>query len=513
MKKTNLIILVITLLSTTIFAQTQYDVDLKKLDEYYTQMLKDWDVPGATIGIVKDGELIFTGTYGVIEKGGRKKPDGNTLFGIASNTKAFTSTLIAMLVQEGKLNWEDKVKDHLPYFELYDPWVSNNVTVRDLLCHRVGLGTFSGDVIWYKSDFTSQEIVRRAKHIPQAFEFRAGYGYSNVMYITAGELIRTVTGKSWNDNVQERIFEPLGMDRSISSVRHLEDKGNYVTPHARENDKNIPIEWVDWEEIAALGGIISSVNDLAKWMIFNLDHGVVNNDTLLTRESRNLLWTPHNSFTVDHTTENDFNQHFRAYGLGWGLADYHGRLRVSHSGAIDGMITSLTLIPDENLGVVVLTNGMQSPITAATNYALELFLGIEPRDWSTELLDRRKARQQEDTRISSRKEKRVHNTQQSLPLEKYTGTYHCPMHDDIIITKVNDHLRMEFKRAPNLNANLSHWHYDVWKIEWDEKQAWFDFGTIKFNTGNNLEIKGISFDVPNNDIFFHELNPVRVNEE
>ncbi len=506
-------ILFTALLFISIYAEGQKapKVDLKQLDKYYAQMVSDWGIPSATIGIVKDGKLVFVGAYGVLEEGKEQKPDGNTLYGIASNSKAFTAAIIGMLVQEGKLDWNDKVKKYLPWFEVYDLWVSNEVTIRDLLSHRVGLGTFSGDVIWYKSDFTAEQVVRNAKHIPKAFDFRAGYGYSNIMYIAAGEVIRAVTGKSWSENVRERLFEPLGMSRTITSPKHLDDKGNYVTPHAFEEGQNIPIAWEDWEEIGALGGIISSVNDLSKWMILNLSHGIFGSDTLLTKRTINMMWTPHANFTVDHTTKNDFGRHFSAYGLGWGLSDFHGRLRVSHTGAIDGMITSITLIPDDKLGVVVLTNGMNAPISAATNYALDRFLGTGTKDWSADMLKRFKEREASDTRISSIKESRVLNTQPSLPLEKYAGIYKSDIHGEIRVLYKDGQLHLKFEHSDYLSATLSHWHYDVWEIKWDQKHAWFNFGTLKFNTDNNLNVTGLDFDVPNDDIFFEELKPVRVN--
>ncbi|MEE9461815.1 MAG: serine hydrolase domain-containing protein, partial [Bacteroidales bacterium] len=393
MKKLSILITAIIFITAGVSGQAVSKADLKKLDEYYAKMVQDWDVPSASIGIVKDGEMIFSGNYGVLEEDKDAGPDKNTLYAIASNSKAFTSALIGMLVQEGKLDWNDKVRKYLPYFELYDPWVSNEVTIRDLLCHRVGLGTFSGDVIWYKADLTAEEIIQRVKYLPPAFDFRAGYGYSNVMYVAAGEVIRKVTGKSWSENVQERILEPLGMDRTITSPSELEARGNFATPYAREDETNIPIVWEDWETVGAMGGIISSIEDISKWMIFNLDNGIWGDDTLLTKETRNMVWTPHNNRRVDHTTKNDFNRHFSGYGLGWGLSDYHGRLRVGHTGAYDGMITAVTLIPDENLGVVVLTNGMKSPIMAASYYAIDKFLGLETRDWSAEYLERVNKRQ------------------------------------------------------------------------------------------------------------------------
>lgn len=193
-------------------AQKTAKVDVNKIDAYLNQMAIDWEVPSMSVGVVKDGKIVFSKSYGVLEVGKNEKPDSNTLYAIASNSKAFTAALIGMLVQEGKLSWDDKVKAYLPYFEVYDPWVTKEITIRDLLSHRVGLGTFSGDVIWYKSNLSAEEIVKGAKYLPKAFDFRDGYGYSNVMYITAGEVIRKVTGKPWHEVVKERILNPLGMN-------------------------------------------------------------------------------------------------------------------------------------------------------------------------------------------------------------------------------------------------------------------------------------------------------------
>ena len=501
--------LITTLIITTSLA-SQSDLDLGALDTYFKEMVQDWEVPSATIGIVKDGQIIFTGNYGVKEIGENEAPDENTLYAIASNSKAFTTALIGMLVEEGKLNWNDKVKKHLPYFELYDAWVSQEVTVRDLLCHRVGLGTFSGDVIWYKADLTSEEIIRRIKHLPPVYDFRAGYGYSNLMYITAGELINKITGKTWGENIKERILKPLGMDRTITTVKNLDAKGNYATPHARENDKNVAIEWEDWEQIAATGGIISSVDDICRWMIFNLNHGIHKGDTLLSKSTRNLIWTPHNNFVVDHTGENDFDRHFNGYGLGWGLSDYRGKMRVGHTGGYDGMITAVNLIPDENLGVVVLTNGMQSPIMAATYYALDMMLTGESEDWSEKLLVQRKSRKSNDTRIAKRKANRITNSVPSVAKNQYAGTYRSAIYGDIEVTQDDDQWRIKFEHSPTLSADLSHWHYDVYEIKWDQPHAWFSFGTVRFVTNSDMEVTGLEFNVPNNDIFFEELKPYKV---
>ena len=352
MKKACFLIVLFLSILTGSYAQPETKVDLEELDKYYAKMVEDWDLPSASIGIVKNGELIFTGNYGVLEIGKEHKPNEQTLYAIASNSKAFTSALIGILVQEGKLRWDDKVKKHLPYFAMYDSWVSENITIRDILCHRSGLGTFSGDNIWYKSNATSEEIIRHIQYVPQAFDFRSGYGYSNLMYITAGEIIETVTGKTWGENVREHLLGPLGMNRTIASISDLDAKGNYASPHGRLEEENFVIPWVSWDNVAATGGLISSVEDLSKWMIFNLNNGIVGKDTILSPNTRNTVWTPHNNFRVNHVDKN-FDQHFSSYGLGWSLSDYHGRMKVGHTGGYDGMITAITLIPDENLGIVV----------------------------------------------------------------------------------------------------------------------------------------------------------------
>jgi CubicO group peptidase (beta-lactamase class C family) len=490
-------------------AQTNTNVNLEELDAYFSKMVQDWDLPSASIGIIKDGELIFKGNYGVKEVGQKEHPNENTLYAIASNSKAFTSAIIGMLVQEGKLDWNDKVKKHLPYFAMYDDWVSEHITIRDILSHRVGLGTFSGDNIWYKSNISSKEIIERIQHVPQAYEFRAGYGYSNLMYITAGEIIKTVTGKTWAENVKERILEPLDMDRTIATLGELKVKGNYATPHARKDDKNYVIPWVNWDNVGATGGIISSVEDMSKWMIFNMNHGIHKGDTLLTKDTRNMVWRPHTNHYVDQTKKNDFNKHFNAYALGWGISDYHGKLRIGHTGGYDGMITAVTLIPEENLGVVVLTNGVKSPIMAATYYALDQFLGVETKDWSALHLERTNKYKAGDTRISDRQAKREIGTKPTIELKNMLGAYGSKLGGTISISEKNKVLTLAFEDAPLLTATLTHWHHNVWELHWNHPQAWFSFGTIKINTDNNLKVIGFDFDVPNDDFFFEELKPFK----
>ncbi|MEQ1587898.1 MAG: serine hydrolase [Cyclobacteriaceae bacterium] len=507
--KKHLLTLFTIINAITLFAQP----DLKKLDAYYAKALKDWDVPGMSVAIVKDGKIIFSKGYGVKELGKPEKTDENTLYAIASNSKAFTTAAIAMMVKKDKLSFDDKVRKFLPYFELYSPYVSQDVTVRDLLCHRVGHSTFSGDAIWYLSDnLTAEDIIRRAKYLPQTYNFRAGYGYSNIMYITAGEVMKTITGKPWGQTIQEMIFTPLEMNRSVTTSKDIEAKGNYATPHSIVVDKHTPIAWEDWGAIAATGGIISSVKDMSQWMIFNLNNGIWKSDTLITQQLRNTLWTPHNVFTVNHV-DDDYDTHFSGYGLGWNLSDYKGKMRVGHGGGYSGMLSTVALIPDEKLGVIVLTNGMKSGLLGAlTNYTIDAFLKAKERDWSAENLANSKKRIIADTRISDREKARIPNTIPSVPIEKYTGTYLADIYGTIEVKKEGDKLRLYFEHSVRFNATLEHWHYDVWKLKWDnaDNLSWFQFGTVRFLLDNNLTVTGLDFDVPNNDIWFYELKPKKM---
>jgi len=414
-------------------------------------------------------------------------------------------------VEEGRIGWDDKVKDHLPYFELFNHYVTNETTILDLLSHRVGLGTFSGDVIWYKSDIPAEQVLRNARHLPPAFGFRSGYGYSNLMYLAAGEVIEKVTGKSWMENARERILIPLGMDRTILSPSDLEAMGNFASPHALFDGVNTPIDWEDWENVAPMGGLISSVNDVAQWMILNMNGGVWNGDTLLSPRSINRLWTPHNPMAVDHGRAQDFGRNFNAYGLGWGLGDYHGTLSVGHTGGYDGMISEVRMLPKKKIGVVVLTNGVKSPIGPVTNYTLETLLGLEPRDWSAEALPRVNRRwAQEDPRITAIREARISGTQPSLALEAYAGTYESAIYGKLFVRLEAGQLQLDFGHSADLAAELRHWHHDVWEIRWKKPHAFFGFGTVAFSLDNKGKVTGMDLEVPNRDIFFEELKPVRI---
>ncbi len=489
-------------------------VDIQALDAYFAKAQKDWGIPGMAVGIIKDGEVVLAKGYGVLEEGKDQAVDGNSLFAIASNTKAFISASLARLVDEGKLNWDDPVIEHLPYFRMYDDYATQHTTVRDLLCHRAGLGTYSGDVIWYKSNYSGEEVASRVDEVPQAYDFRAGYGYSNLMFITAGEVIRVISGKSWDEYAKEHFLAPLGMDRTVTSTNDLKEMSNVATPHKPLNGNNKPIAWTNWDNMGAAGGIISSANDMLKWIQLQIDGGQKEGKQFFSRNRQIDFWTPHNSYRLSDGARNTYPaRNFSGYGLGWGVFDYGGRFVASHSGGYDGMYSRVAIMPQEKLGFVILTNSMKGISNPMMYHTFDQFLGRDSRAWSEEgLANQQRSDQSHQQRLRAIKEKRVPATKPDLALSKYTGTYRCDMYGEITVGLERGKLTLDFKPAPQLSATLEHWHYNTFEIKWKEEHAWFDFGTLQFVLDNNGEVKELSFDVPNYDIFFHEIHARKTGE-
>lgn len=500
-----LLLVILTFQCLVIRAQ---DVDWDSLIEDWRE---DYNVPGMSVGIIRDGKVILSEGYGVLEQGKNQKADQHTLFSIASNTKAFISASIAKLVQEGKLNWDDKVKEYLPYFELYDPCVSDMMDIRDLLSHRSGLGTFSGDVIWYRSNYSAEEVAKRASEIPPQFEFRNGFGYSNVMFITAGEVIRAVTGKSWDAYVKENFLAPLGMNRTITSTDQISSCTNVATPHITDINGNDPTEWVNWDNMGAAGGIISSAHDMLKWMALQLNGGIVEGDTLFLRSAQMTMWTPHNNFPVSARANEVFGRQFSGYGLGWSLNDYKGHFVASHTGGYDGMYSSVYLLPYDKIGIVVLTNSMHSVGSMLSYEIIDRLLGMAPGNWKDRGIQQDKAHHEDRAaRIKERTDARKLGTTPTMSKAEISHLYRSPMYGDIRIFTENDDLMIDFVPAPGLKAKLTHWHHDVYRLDWLKEQAWFSFGTVQVLKDNNGNANELLFDVPNDDIFFEEIEAVRV---
>ncbi len=355
------------------------------LDRVVERTMETFSVPGIAVGIIKDGKLVLAKGYGVREAGKPAPVDADTLFGIASNTKAFTAASLAILAEEGKLGWDDRVVDHLPRFQLADPYVTREFTIRDLLTHRSGLGLGAGDLmIWPSTDFTREEIIARLKFLPPVTSFRSQFAYDNLLYMVAGEVVAAASGKSWEDFVEERILDRLDMAPCAVVHSRIEPGfNNIAVPHVPVGGNLEVVKPDAIEAIAAAGAIRCNINGMAKWLIVQLAGGKMADGTVLFgADQHKEMWSPQ---TLEPVSEEAYalnRTHFQAYGLGWQLDDFHGYKRVSHTGGLLGMVSYVNLVPELDLGVIVLTNQQSgAAMTAISQHVLTSYMGTGERDW------------------------------------------------------------------------------------------------------------------------------------
>ena len=382
MKKT-LIVFLFSLFSIVVSAQSDSIPSFVKdsLDIYVNRALTDWQIPGVAICVVKNGKVIVMKGYGVKETGSNDKVDENTLFMIGSNSKAFTATALAMLDAEKKLSLDDKVQKWLPDFKLYDPWVAKEANIRDLLCHRLGFETFQGDFMFFDSDLTTVEVREKMGKLKPMYGFRSKWGYTNCAFMTAGEIIPKVTGKSWADFVTERIFKPLGMNNSLALSKDIKTASNKSLAHTVVMGELKKIPYGNIDNLAPAGSISSSANDMSKWVMMQLNNGKLNDKEIIPASAIAQTRTPH---SILGNGGHMFNKaHFGLYGLGWFLEEYAGRKIVAHTGGVNGFVTSVCLVPEEKLGIIVLTNTDANGFYEALRNEIEdAFLGLPYRNYS-----------------------------------------------------------------------------------------------------------------------------------
>ncbi|HEY6075126.1 MAG TPA: serine hydrolase domain-containing protein, partial [Anaerolineales bacterium] len=352
------------------------------LDPIVEQAMQEWSIPGLAIAIVKDDQVLMCKGYGVRTIGKLEKVDKHTLFAIASNTKAFTAAAVGLLVQEGKLGWDDPVTKWLPWFRLHDEHATSLLTVRDLLCHRTGLGTWAGDML-QMSTYPPREVLERVRHIPPAYPFRAGYGYCNLMFIAAGMVIETVSGQSWDDFIRTHLFEPLGFKDSVTNPRFFGERTNIASPHEEIDGRVQTVIYREDAGFGAAGSICASVSDLSRWLKLQLGGGCLDAEQIVDAGIIEETHTPHTLIRMLPEEKKLFpTRHFTAYGLGWFMNDHNGRLMIRHTGGLDGMLSSTVLVPEEGLGIVVLTNKLPNMGYVALPYfILDKLLGSEGRNW------------------------------------------------------------------------------------------------------------------------------------
>lgn len=438
---------------------------LADLDAYVEREMQAWEVPGLAIAVVKDDSVVFARGYGVRELGGREPVDEHTLFAIASTTKAMTSAGLGMMIDEGRLSWDDPVSRHLPGFQLADPYVSRELTVRDLLTHRSGLARH--DLLWIAAPFDRGEILRRAASLPRSGRFRADYGYHNIMYIAAGELLGAVAGQPWEAVVEDRIFSPLGMSRSTARAAVVETRPNVSASHTRVDGRVTAVARRDYDNIGGAGAAWSSARDMAQWVRLHLGGGVYEGRRLISEPVVREMHTPQTLIRSDTTSERLFPEtNFRTYGLGWWVQDYRGRKLVHHSGSINWTRTQVGMLPSEGVGVVIIANLSSSNLQHALMYrVMDAYLGLEPRDWSGEYLalarraDARGAEQRREV-----EDARQRGTRPSLPLARYAGSYENELYGGVELGLEGNRLVLRY--SGDYVADLEHWHFDTFRAVW-----------------------------------------------
>ena len=396
------------------------------LDIYVNKALTDWKIPGVSVCIVKTGKVVVMKGYGVKEIGTNDKVDENTLFMIGSNSKAFTATAIALLDAEKKLSLDDKVQKWLPDFTLYDPWVAKEANIRDLLCHRLGFETFQGDFMYFDSDLTTAEVREKMGKLKPMYGFRSKWGYTNCAFMTAGEIIPKVTGQSWAGFVTERIFKPLGMNNSLALSKDIKTASNKCSAHTVTEGVLKKIPYGNIDNLAPAGSISSSVNDMSKWVMMQLNNGKLEGKEIIPASAIAQTRIPH---SILGNGGHLFNKsHFALYGLGWFLQEYAGRKIVEHTGGVNGFVTSVCLVPEEQLGIIVFTNTDANGFFEALRNEIEdAYLGLPYRNYSKAFLDFQKADEAETEKVIKLiRDTVAMNLKTDLPLTAYAGEY---MHD------------------------------------------------------------------------------------
>jgi CubicO group peptidase (beta-lactamase class C family) len=472
----------------------------KDFDAYVMHALRTLDTPGAAVAVVKNGKLLFAKGYGVRRAGDPAPVDAHTLFQIASNTKAFTTAALAILADEGKLSWDDPVTKSLPGFQMFDPYVTRELTVRDLVTHRSGLGLGAGDLLWFHSTYSRAEIAYRIRFAKPVSSFRSQYAYDNVLYIVAGEIVPAVAGMSWEDFVARRIFAPLGMTESGTTIDFFTTSTNAAAPHAREDGRLqvVPIDSVD--NTAPAGGIVSNVTDLAKWLVCRLDSGRYAGGRLFSERQAREMWSGQTILPIDDPPPPlaALRPSFAEYGLGWRLRDYLGRKIVSHTGGLAGMTSQITLVPAEKLGIVILTNSEADLMVPLTYRLLDELLGAaRPHtDWVAAFQQAQQlARAHADSVLAASRAVRDSSSRPSLALDRYAGRYRDALYGDAVVALEGDRLVLRLSRSPAFVGDLEHWQHDTFIARWRTKHledAYVTFALDPKGTVDRFQMAAVS---------------------
>jgi CubicO group peptidase (beta-lactamase class C family) len=485
-------------------AQLPRTLNERELATWIEATRRTWRVPGVAVGVVYRDSLVFAQGFGLSDVSARRPVNDRTVFSIASSTKSFTATALAMLVGEKKIAWDDPVTKYLPGLTLYDPYVTRELTVRDLLSHRSGLPRV--DWTWYGAELSRKDLLAHLRYVKPTWSFRSHFGYQNLMYVTAGELVAAVSGRPWEAFVGDRILLPLGMMHTTTSSSALSKHPDAARSYAEIDDTVQPIPYDNTDNVNAAGGINSSVQDMALWLRFQLrgdgtaTRRLVDSAALAETRTPQTVVVPYELLGRAVAPQ----AHLIAYGLGWFLSDYHGRLLMQHAGDANGMSCVVALIPEERVGVVILTNLGGSVYSGAVMYhILDRFVGAATTDWSQyyrRLLDSvldvgRRAQAKLEVA-------RVQNTRPSRPLDEYVGTYTDELYGEFHVRKGDGRLVAHY--GPRLVADLEHWHFDTFRAVWRNKEVAKAFVTFHLGTDAKPEELLVDFE---GSIIFKRASP------
>ncbi|MDB5366446.1 MAG: hypothetical protein JWM77_2373 [Rhodospirillales bacterium] len=487
-------------LATLLLAGTALAAPPDGFDARIESRLKEAGTPGMAIAIVENGKTVLAKGYGVRKAGTQDKVTADTIFSTGSTGKAFTVAALAVLVDEGKISWDDKVTDRLSGFQMYDPWVTREMTIRDLLVHRSGLGLGAGDLLFVPTTNLSRaESVRRLRYIKPATSFRSGYAYDNVLYMVAGQLIEAVTGQTWEAFVRDRVFKPAGMLHSTSDEADQLKSPDHAFPHARLNgairgmgDIEVLSEKGLGRNAAPAGGLAISANDMARWLQIQLAKGKLpdGKGQLYSEKQALEMWKPHTLMPIGQAqgAMAPSTPQFLSYALGWTVQDWRGHKIIQHGGAVFGMIATVVLIPEKNVAFSILENAEDGAQLLATQYELlDYYLDLPKVDWGTIVPAFRKERAEKAVAALKQKADAPAKAGPSLPVPRYAGDYQDAWYGPISVKESGGKLTIEFKQSPGMVGTLEHFQYDTFQTRWNDKSMEPAYVTFQMGPEGNVE--------------------------
>jgi CubicO group peptidase (beta-lactamase class C family) len=486
MKKILLLLLLVSYQS--VFAQVPSFIK-DSLDSYITQGIKDWQVPGLSIVIVKDGKVVLMKGYGVRDIQTQKPVDENTLFMIASNTKLFTATSLALLETRGKLSLNDKITKFYPWYRLYDTITTKLVTIRDLLTHRIGTKTFEGDFTFWNTSLNREEIMKRMRLLKPTQIFRQDYGYCNSCFMTAGQIIPVVTGKQWENFVHDTIIAPLEMKSTMVLSTGVAKQANVATPYTTSYTNQLKqVPYDNWNNLAPAASIISNVNDLSHWLLMQLDSGRYNGKQVLPWQA--IQKTRDINIILSSRKSSVYPMHIRGYGLGLNVADYNGSEVYWHTGGAGGMVSNVCFVPEEKLGIAILTNNDNQGFFELLRYQiLDAYLGVPYVNRSRSQLEAFNEGMQQQVDEINQWKSRVKANKPELPLASYAGVYTNKLYGDITISQIGMQLKIHFGTKPDLFATLDYMDNGEWLMQYNNIE--YGIFAVKFDIVNG-KVKSIT---------------------